>query len=285
MCDHCGRRLEPRRSELCHALPTDRARMPAAPRAGDAWLAGVPRLTRSPFDHPVDTPPRSTASSTKGLGKRFHYPLPGRKGVVIISSDHSKIRNALVALAVSAFVVTGAVAVVTTNFTTAAVAAVPVEDEGADCPVSRPGLTAHQRQAPRSVQEAGRHPHRHQGRLALPAGRDQGAGGEVRLRREARQARERHRDGLGYQHHRERERTRAGAPASRPASSCPAAPGRSRPSSSWADSARTPPPSGPPAPRSSTTTRYAVGRGGHPAQQQAGRVLQHLRRARAARGC
>ncbi len=57
---------------------------------------------------------------------------------MIISSGRSAIRSIIVVLAVAAFAVTGAVTIVA-KFTTAAIAAVPVEDEGADCPVTVPG--------------------------------------------------------------------------------------------------------------------------------------------------
>jgi hypothetical protein len=69
-------------------------------------------------------------------------PLPRRESPVIISSVRSRTRSTVVVLAVAALAVTGAVAVVAQTTIAApgsAVTAVPVEDEGVDCPVSIPG--------------------------------------------------------------------------------------------------------------------------------------------------
>ena len=165
----------------------------------------------------------------------------------------SRIRSMVVALSVAALT---AVTVVVQAPAQAAPFVAAVEDEGADCAV--PALPdagrCRQREAPRPVQGAGRHAHRHQG--------------DWRCQREEikRQA---EKFVYGEKPGRPASVTgtvsstsitvnathKAGAPASPRASSCPAAPDRSRRSSCTAGSARTPPPSGRPAPPSSATTR------------------------------
>ncbi|MBN1174019.1 MAG: cellulose-binding protein, partial [Micromonosporaceae bacterium] len=59
---------------------------------------------------------------------------------MIVDSGRSKIRSAVVVLAVAALTVAGAVTLAST--TTAEAAAILVEDEGADCAVSLPGSVA-----------------------------------------------------------------------------------------------------------------------------------------------
>ncbi|CAG7650005.1 hypothetical protein SBRY_50245 [Actinacidiphila bryophytorum] len=139
-----------------------------------------------------------------------------------------------------------------------------------------PGPDALQRQTPRPVHHVGRHADHHHRRLAVPQGGDQAAGGGHRLRHQAGQAVERDRHRLAYRHHRERlgpgqERELLGV--RRPAQRHRTLPGGHRPRR----------------PRRRHRHDQGVRRrdhqlrpddgrqGGHAPQQQAGRLLQHLR--------
>ena len=122
---------------------------------------------------------------------------------MIISSGRSKVRSTVVVLAATALAVAGSVTDIAAPTRAEAsidglmaAAAAGVEDEGADCPVNVPGSSASNSKLARSLQEDRRHAHLGEVRLAMPARGNQEAGGEDRLRREAGEARERHRDGL-----------------------------------------------------------------------------------------
>ena len=178
-----------------------------------------------------------------------------------IPSGRSKTRSIVVVLALAALTVAGSVSVVTrTTNAQAAVGtlAAAVEDEGADCAVSGlPDLGSLPTNAklpdPFKKLDGTRITTKSDWRCRREEIKKLAE--KLRLRREARQAGERHRDGLQHQHHRERDPQRQELQLLGAASSCRAAPVPSRPSSSSAGSARTRPPSRPPAPPSSATTR------------------------------